>query len=120
MFRRFPAGTRARAIAAYDRPYDDPIAVDAGEAVTPGFARRTDILGWVWCTDSRGKSGWTPEAWIDRSVTPWRMFRAFNAIELSVRPGDMLRVHWSESGFVWATDSSGASGWVPDGVLQLD
>lgn len=119
MLYRFPGGTKGVVRRAYARPYDDPIRVEAGAVVTPDESRITDLIGWVWCREAGGRSGWVPETWIDRSSDPWRMARDFNALELTVAPGDCLVVHFSESGFLWVTAETGETGWVPDGCVEL-
>lgn len=73
MLYRFPGGTKGMVRVAYTKPYDDPICVRSGETVTSVPGKVTDIVGWVWCTGPDGKSGWVPEAWIDRTSQPWRL-----------------------------------------------
>ncbi len=97
----------------YERPYRNPIAVTAGEQVTPDFGKRTDIEGWVWCTAKDGRSGWTPRNWLVQSDGTWRVDREFNATELTVTLGDILDIAFEESGFFWATKQNGELGWVP-------
>lgn len=104
---------RAVVVKAYRRPYEDPIAVGAGEEVTPDFAKPSDIGGWVWCTARDGRSGWTPEKWLVHEGSGWRVTRDFDAIELTVVPGEELELAFEESGFYWATRNDGESGWVP-------
>ena len=119
MLYRFPEGTKGMVRVAYTTPYDDPICVRSGETVTPVPGKVTDIVGWAWCTGPCGKSGWVPEAWIDQTSQPWRMRRDFSALELTVEPGDVLTLHFSESGFLWVTTETGETGWVPDGCVTL-
>lgn len=114
----FPDGSRARALQAYRRPYEAPFRAEAGAAVQPDFEPETDIEGWVWALDPEGRGGWVPLAWLDRRGEPWRLTRAFDAIELSVAVGDLVTIHFAESGFVMATNAEGAQGWLPDGVLE--
>ncbi len=114
----YPEGTAARVVQRYRAPYPDPIAVRTGDPVTVDPSCTTDVVGWVWCIGPDGRSGWTPVAWIDRSRTPWRMRRDFDAAELTVEAGDGVRPLFAESGFVWCAHA-GQEGWLPDGVLQL-
>lgn len=118
----YPPGTTATVIADYERPYADPIRVRAGDTVRPDPERTktTDLLGWTWCTGPDGRSGWVPNAWMredDDGV--WRMIRDFSALEHDVRRGDRAILHFSESGFVFAS-ARGEAAWVPDAVLELD
>lgn len=57
---------RATVARRYRRPYPDPIRTSAGEPAVADFSRETDIPGWVWCGDARGRSGRTPRAWLER------------------------------------------------------
>ncbi len=41
----------------YLQPFPRPIQVRAGEWVSADFEKVTDVPGWVWCTDERGRSG---------------------------------------------------------------
>jgi len=83
----------------YERPFENPIAVSAGEQVTPDFDKSTDIEGWVWCTAKDGRSGWTPKEWLTQSNGIWRVDREFNAMELTVVAVERLEVDFEESGF---------------------
>ncbi len=114
------AGRIAVAIEDYDRPYDDPIAVKAGDIVTPDFSRKTDLFGWVWCSGPDGGEGWAPLQWIDRTKEPWRMERDFSALELTFRKGDQLSLLYGESGFAMARTEDGREGWAPMGLLKLN
>lgn len=102
----------------YRRPYADPIRVRAGEFVVPDFSEPTDIPGWVWCTDARGKSGWTPKSWLARSGNAWVVTRDFDAIELTIEIGDEVLVHFEESGFYWVATTDGRRGWIPVECLE--
>lgn len=111
---------RGTVVRGYERPYSDPIRVAGGECVTPDFDRRTDVSGWVWCTDARGKSGWTPRAWLERRGNAWHVSRDFDAIELGVAPGEILILHFEIAGFHWATTADGSSGWLPCDHVHAD
>ena len=130
----FPEGSRARALQAYRHPYEAPFRAEAGAAVQPDFEQETDIEGWVWALDPEGRGGWVPLAWLDRSGTPWRLTRDFDALELTVAEGEVVALHYAESGFVLVTkaagegqgetggatggETGGETGWLPDGVLE--
>ncbi|HEX5314633.1 MAG TPA: SH3 domain-containing protein [Gammaproteobacteria bacterium] len=110
---------QAVVIKPYERPYANTIAAGAGETVVPDFDRHTDIAGWVWCRARDGRAGWTPRAWLSRKGEEWRLDRNFDAIELTVHPGETLEVQFEESGFAWASKSNGEKGWVPIECLEL-
>lgn len=121
MYYQYPPDTVVIGRIRYERPYEDPIAVRAGDAVLLDEAetRSTDIVGWVWCRGPDGREGWTPQAWLERRGDAWRVRRAFSALELSVEPGDRFVVHFSESGFLFVENPRGEKGWVPDGAVEL-
>lgn len=98
---------------AYARPFENPISVRAGDVVMPDFDRPTDIPGWVWCTARDGRGGWTPTAWLVCKDGGWHIERDFNAIELTVVPGEVLEVLDRVSGFLWVRRGDGETGWVP-------
>jgi hypothetical protein len=100
-------------IANYQAPYPDPIRVNAGDEVAIDTDKTTDISGWVWCTNRAGKSGWVPEAYMERKGKSGFLRCDYYAIELTIHAGDLLTVHKLESGFYWASDRSGRQGWVP-------
>lgn len=104
----------------YRQPYPDPIRVSAGERVSPDFAKTTDLPGWAWCTDARGRGGWTPLKWLERDGDGWRITHDFNAIELDVDVGAVVTVHARLAGFYWLTTRDGRTGWVPCDHVQVD
>lgn len=106
-------------VKPYERPYENPISVAEGDPVVPDFAKRTDLQGWVWCTAEDGRSGWTPRNWLVQSGDEWRIRRAFDAIELTIAPGETLELAFEESGFYWATKENGETGWVPSDNISL-
>jgi uncharacterized protein YgiM (DUF1202 family) len=106
-------GSLVRVITNYQAPFPDPIRVKAGEAVMIDPGKKTGIAGWVWCTNLTGKSGWVPEAYLERQGDAGRVYCDYDAIELTVHAGEILTVHKMESDFYWVTDRNGRQGWVP-------
>jgi hypothetical protein len=116
---RFPEGLTAIVVRAYQRPYADPVKGRAGDRLIPDYARKTDITGWIWCRGDAGREGWVPQGWLTPEGDVFRLIRDFDAIELTVTLGQVVKLHFSESGFCWVTSPAGETGWVPDGVLAL-
>jgi hypothetical protein len=106
-------GSLVRVIADYQAPLPDPIRVKAGDVVSIDHEKKTDIPGWVWCTSRPGKSGWVPAVYLDRRDNIGRLRCDYDAIELTIRVGELLTVHKMESSFYWVTDRNGRQGWVP-------
>ena len=121
MYFQFPPDTIVIGRMRYERPFEDPISVRAGDAVRldEEESRSTDIVGWVWCSGPDGREGWTPQAWLERRGDGWAIRRDFSALELNVEPGDRFRAHFGESGFLFVENAHGEEGWVPDGVVEL-
>ena len=113
------AESLARVVADYQAPYADPIVVDAGDEITVDSNKKTDWVGWVWCTNRTGASGWVPETYIECHGDTGRMRYSYNAIEMTIHVGEILTLHKAESGFVWATNQAGQSGWVPSSHLEI-
>jgi hypothetical protein len=105
-------GARYRAVTAYTRSYPDPIVMRAGDPLQAAQEDQ-EWPGWVWCTAADGRSGWVPVAYVDRQGDRATARRDYSAIELSVAPGDELVAVVEESGWIWATNAQGETGWVP-------
>ena len=122
MFFQFPPDTTVVGRLRYERPYEDPISVRAGDAVRldEDESQSTDIVGWVWCRGPDGREGWTPQAWLERRGEAWIIQRDFSALELDVEPGDSFLAHFSESGFLFVENARGEKGWIPDGTVALE
>jgi hypothetical protein len=117
----FPTQTVAVVWAPYERPYPDPISLTAGDCVLIDSekTKKTDILGWSWCTGPDRRQGWVPNGWITHEAGAAQIVRDFNALEITITVGDRVTLHYGESGFVFVTHQDGSSGWVPDACLQF-
>ncbi|TPW32496.1 hypothetical protein FJU08_05765 [Martelella alba] len=116
----FPDGTFVIATKSYQRFYDDPIVLKAGEAALPIGGKETDIEGWLWCRGDDGREGWVPESWLRQDGSRRIAIRDYNAIELSVASGDRLALIFSEGGYLFCRSREGETGWLPDGIMRLD
>jgi len=113
------ANSSARVIADYQAPFPDPISVHAGDKVSIDDSKKTDCHGWIWCTNQTGKSGWVPETYLDRHGNFGYLRCDYDAIELTVRVGEILTCHKEKSGFIWVTNRSGENGWVPSTHVEF-
>ena len=92
----------------------EPIGLQAREIVRVGRPDE-DWPGWVWCTGSTGKGCWVPESLLmlhDEGLTGW-LLRDYSPIELNARQGEQLTLHEEVSGWWWASNACGETGWVP-------
>ncbi|MBL8893638.1 MAG: hypothetical protein JNJ53_03495 [Rhizobiales bacterium] len=104
---------------SYRRPYQNPISVAAGTPVVPDFEKYSEVPGWVWCSAEDTRAGWVPRAYLAGSGCNWRVTRDYDAIELSVEPGERLTIETEESGFYLAIAADGSRGWVPRDHVSL-
>ena len=102
-----------RVIEDYQAPYPDPIQTNAGDKVSVDLNKETDIDGWVWCMNHAGKSGWVPKTYIEINGNQGKMLQHYDAIELTIQAGDILKVYKEESGFYWVSNQAGQQGWIP-------
>jgi hypothetical protein len=116
----FDQPSRGRVIAPHRSEFADPLVFRAGEELHI-TDKETEWAGWVWCTNQAGRSGWTPEAYVRREGDTGLGLVDYDATELSVDVGQELLMGVQESGWIWCTDQTGQSGWVPvDNVERID
>lgn len=113
-----PHPTFARVLSDYRAPYDDPIQFQAAEIIEIDDQKKTSYPGWVWGTNQLGKSGWVPDQYLIRQATTAKTLCDYNAIELTVKTGELVCLHKRQSGFVWASNQSGQEGWIPEDILE--
>ena len=111
--------SQVRVITDYEAPYPDPVAVKVGDEVSVDRDKKTELAGWVWCTNRAGQGGWVPEAYLDDQGDRGILRCDYDAVELTVRVGELLTVHKTESGFLWVTNQAGQDGWVPASHVEL-
>lgn len=104
--------TAYRATRPWTVSYPDPLQARAGEYLTVGDAD-DGWPGWVWCTSRGGKSGWTPLAWLERDGRSGVLLHDYNALELALSVGDVVRGLLTESGWLLAVAPDGREGWAP-------
>jgi hypothetical protein len=96
----------------------EPIGLQANEIVRVGRPSE-EWPGWVWCTGSTGKGCWVPESLLvlhDEGLTGW-LVRDYSPIELNANQGERLTLHEEVSGWWWASNACGETGWVPGSHL---
>ena len=107
-----------RVVRAHEPDHANPLVLKKGEIVQ--FERRRTLWdGWLWCSKTTGESGWIPESWVDVRGDICVVQRDYNALELAVQPGELLDAVGTESGWLLAVSSTGATGWVPLECVEL-
>jgi hypothetical protein len=99
-------------VTDYRSQFPDPFAFSAGDQLIVED-RASEWPGWIWCTTSKGKSGWAPESYIQRDGDKGVSLHFYEAIELSVTVGEELTIIDEESGWFRCRTKEGRSGWVP-------
>jgi hypothetical protein len=107
-----------RVTTARETSYPDPLKVVEGENVEVG-KRDEEWTGFLWCANPAGKGGWVPEDYVEPSGDVGVMRCDYTARELTISVGEELALHKSESGWYWATNKEGESGWVPVNHIEL-
>lgn len=104
-----------RVVEPYRSPYLSPILFHVGERVTirREFKEDPDWKDWVWCEGQRGNQAWAPKQYLDMETGQGVFLTEYNALELSVEVGEVLRVHEIVNGFAMAEKPDGRVGWVP-------
>jgi hypothetical protein len=101
-----------RVIKEHQSSCPSPLVAQKGERLR--FERReSEWEGWLWCTSASAKSGWVPESWLHLEDATAVLHRDYNAVELTVAPGEILTSTLLESDWAWATTENGERGWVP-------
>jgi hypothetical protein len=106
------AGCRLRVTSPYRSEFDAPLRAAAGERFR--YQRRpTPYAGWLFCTHESGKSGWVPEVWVTIEGDECVLRRNYDATELTVAGGDLLRCELVEAEWALCLTADGERGWVP-------
>ena len=111
----------ARVVGAQESPDAIPLTLHAGDAVQV-LHRHPDRDGYVWADDGQISAGWVPFDLLDLNGGVPRASAEYCSAELTVNPGDSVRLMWEDAahGAWWCEDGHGERGWVRRENLQLD
>ena len=106
---------RYRVTQTYQSPYPDPILFQAGEQVEIGkkYSEDPDWKNWLWCKGENGQQAWVPLQYLTIKAGKGVFKGSYNALELSVNPGEVLTVYEEVNVFGMAEKADGSKGWVP-------
>ena len=109
----------ALVVAAHETKYPDPLTMNPGDELKILKRRDDEVPGWVFCENGTGKQGWVPENVIkieaDRAIAQ----QGYDAREVPVMEGEIVRIERVESGWAWVTNMTNETGWVPMKNLKL-
>jgi hypothetical protein len=112
------AGRRARASRAFLTSDTNPLKLKAGDAIAIGH-RDGVWSSYVWGSDGRGHAAWVPEEFVERrGEREAVLLRDYDSSELTVVRGDEFEVLDEAGGWCLCRARSGATGWVPEDVLE--
>jgi RimJ/RimL family protein N-acetyltransferase len=98
----------------YAKIYNDLIRLNVGDLVSiEKWETNPEWLGWVFCVDQNGVKGWVSEKYLEINGNSAKVIRSYDASELDVAKGELVKVHFEEFGWAWAENSKGQQGWVP-------
>ncbi len=110
---------RYRVVADWTATYSDPITLEAGDPVSlSGRSENWDGHTWLWASNEAGKEGWIPDSLIGIIDGAAYATKAYSAIELSCRAGDIVTGHEQTHGWVLCRVEDGTTGWVPEKNLE--
>lgn len=108
----------ATVIESYETIYKNPIKLKVGELVRiEKRETNPDWLGWVYCIDSRGISGWVSERYIRESGQASVAVKDYDATELTATSGEHLKIYYEEFGWCWSQNQHGVKGWIPTNLI---
>ena len=113
---------KARVIEDHAPVHEQVLVGQAGERLRLGRVD-DEWPGWIWCENASGVGSWVPEPYLAIDGEEARLLEAYDATELTVKPGDLLSLHHEVNGWWWVTDEAcagrGNQGWVPAVKLEL-
>ncbi len=110
--------TRYRTTSAYAAKYADPIRFESGELIKLG-GRDTEFPEFLWATDAQGREGWVHQSkFLVTSEKNAVTTAHYNAVELTVRSGELVDAEEALGDWSWCRNSSGKEGWLPNHLLE--
>jgi len=108
----------ATVITAHQANDELPLTLAPGDTV---IVDRVDPErpGWVWATDGSISAGWVPIGVLESPCGKTRATAEFCSTEISVEPGDVVRLMWQGPGGWWCENRDGDRGWLPENKLKI-
>lgn len=107
--------TKYKVIKNYQSPYPTPIPFQEGEKVIVGQKSNHDPEweNWHWCQGEKDKKAWGPKQYLEINGQEGVFIQDYNAMELTITPGEILSIYEIINGFGMAINEAGQKGWVP-------
>lgn len=102
----------------YEENHVNPMNLVAGQEVTSGPADKA-WPGWIWVTDSGGRSGYVPASQLEPlGEDRWAAIADFDSTVLKVSRGDVVESVREVHGWHWCKSEGGKEGWVANYLLK--
>lgn len=110
--------TRYRTTSAYQAKYGNPIRFESGEVILLG-GRDSEFPEFFWATDEHGREGWVHQSkFLVTSEKKAVTTAHYDAVELSVRAGELVRAEEALGDWSWCSNGAGNKGWLPNHLLE--
>jgi hypothetical protein len=104
---------------SYDKQYRDPLVMKTGDELKILKWKDDEWPGWIFCESQSGKQGWVPENMIKVDADNAIAKQNYEASEVSVMEGEIVRIEKVEGGWAWVTNMTDETGWVPLRNLKI-
>ncbi|MEP2777175.1 MAG: SH3 domain-containing protein [Luteolibacter sp.] len=106
--------------ADYEENNTRALHLTAGQEVTSGPAD-TAWPGWIWATDSSGRSGYVPEQILEPlGEDRWAAMEDFDPTVLKVTRGETVTSDRQIHGWHWCHNEAGKAGWVAGYLMKAE
>ena len=111
----------ATVTGSQEAPDAIPLTLHPGDPVQV-VRKHADRPGWVWADDGQISGGWVPFDILDLHGGIPRSKVEYCSAELTVSPGDVVRLMWEDAahGAWWCEDRHSERGWVRTENLRFD
>ena len=111
----------ATVTGAQEAPDAIPLTLHPGDAVQV-MRKHAERPGWVWADDGQIRGGWVPFDILDLNGGIPRATVEYCSAELTVSPGDVVRLMWEDAahGAWWCEDRHSERGWIRTENLRFD
>lgn len=105
---------------SYETVYKNPIKLKTGDSVQiEKRETNPDWLGWVFCRNQQGISGWVSEKYLQESANTAIVIKDYEATELDALANDEIKIYYEEFGWCWGKNKNGTKGWIPKKNLKM-
>ena len=109
----------AKVIKPHVAEYPNPLKLTRGQKVDLK-EHSAEWPGWIYAKIEDGNAGWIHESYLDIKGAQGTVGRDYDATELTVNAGEILKILDRKSGWCLCQRDSGEIGWVPERNLSVN